>query len=140
MQFLTPPLFDQLVNRLPKGPRLGWLTLKSRPQANGGRKNNSGHLPEHIEANKDNANPYLGEDGKWYWHDETEQACEVAYETRAAALVALTRALLAVREKRSRSLCVSMSALNAVIQRIGTQQRQRSSWEGHSHRTSTCLL
>jgi len=38
--------------------------LKSRPQANGGRKNNSGHLPEHIEANKDNANPYLGEDGK----------------------------------------------------------------------------
>jgi hypothetical protein len=60
MQFLTPPLFDQLVNRLPKGPRLGWLTLKSRPQANGGRKNNSGHLPEHIEANKDNANPYLG--------------------------------------------------------------------------------
>jgi hypothetical protein len=87
MQFLTPP--DQLVNRLPKGPRLGWLTLKSHPQANGGRKNNSGHLPEHIEANKDNANPYLGEDGKWYFYNVDEQACEVGYETRAAALVAL---------------------------------------------------
>jgi hypothetical protein len=46
-------------------------------------------LQEHIAANPDNANPYQGKDGKWYWYDETERDCEVPYETRAAANVAL---------------------------------------------------
>ena len=70
-------------------PRLSWLSAKTHPQGNGGRKNQSGHLQEHARANTDNANPYQGPDGKWYWYDETERSSEVGYETRAAALVAL---------------------------------------------------
>jgi len=94
--------FNQLLNKVkavpvscgtidltPKVPRLAWLGGKMYKQANGGRSGNSGHLPEHILANADNRNPYQGPDGKWYWIDETERSSEVAYETRAAALVAL---------------------------------------------------
>ena len=70
-------------------PRLSWLSGKTHKQGNGGRKNQSRHAEEHARANIDNANPYQGPDGKWYWYDETERSSEVGYETRAAALVAL---------------------------------------------------
>lgn len=38
-----------------KIPRLTWLNGKQFKQANGGRKNISGHAEEHARANKDNA-------------------------------------------------------------------------------------
>ena len=79
----------ETIDLTPRFPRLSWVNAKTRSQGNGGRSGNSGHLPEHILANADNRNPYQGPDKKWYWYDETEQACEIAYETRAAALVAL---------------------------------------------------
>ena len=95
--------FNQLLNRRPHStnmgletidltlrvPRLSWVNAKTRSQGNGGRSGNSGHLQEHIAANPDNANPYQGKDGKWYFIEEGNHPCEVAYETRAAANVAL---------------------------------------------------
>jgi hypothetical protein len=77
------------IDLTPRFPRLSWLNAKTHHQGNGGRKNQSGHAEEHARANTDNANPYQGPDGKWYWYDETERSSEVGYETRAAALVAL---------------------------------------------------
>ena len=94
--------FNQLLNKVkavpvscgtidltPKVPRLAWLGGKMHRQANGGRSGNSGHLPEHILANTDNANPYQGPDGKWYFIEEGNHPCEVAYETWVAANIAL---------------------------------------------------
>ena len=37
-----------------KIPRLSWLNGKTFKQGNGGRKNLSGHLPEHLKALEDN--------------------------------------------------------------------------------------
>jgi len=63
-------------------------------QANCGRKNTSGNAEEHTLANADNANPYEVLDlesgtSKWYFIGEGDHPCEIGYETRAAALVAL---------------------------------------------------
>ena len=77
------------IDLTPKTPRLSWLGGKMHKQAKGRRSGNSGHLPEHILANTDNANPYQGPDGKWYFIEEGNHPCEVAYETRAAANIAL---------------------------------------------------
>jgi len=85
----TVPVSCGTIDLTSKVPRLAWLGGKMYKQANGGRSGNSGHLPEHILANADNRNPYQGKDGKWHWFDANEQDCEIAYETRAAALVAL---------------------------------------------------
>jgi hypothetical protein len=85
----TVPVSCGTIDLTPRVPRLAWLGGKMYRQANGGRKNTSMHSPEHGLALLDNRNPYQGPDGKWYWYDETEQACEIGYETRAAALVAL---------------------------------------------------
>ena len=76
------------IDLTPKIPRLSWINAKTRKQANGERKNASGHAEEHARANADNSNPYQGTDGKWYF-DQTDRPCEVAYETRTAANVAL---------------------------------------------------
>jgi hypothetical protein len=72
-----------------RAPHLSWINAKVHPQGNGGRSGNSGHAEEHYAANGDNNNPYQGADGKWYYTDESDRPCEVAYETRAAANVAL---------------------------------------------------
>jgi len=72
-----------------KIPRLSWINAKVRKQANGGGRNASGHAEEHARANADNSNPYQGTDGKWYFVEEGNHPCEVAYETRVAANIAL---------------------------------------------------
>ena len=77
------------IDLTPRVPSLSWLSGKTFRQGTGGRKNQSGHAEEHTRANIDNANPYQGPDGKWYWFDETERSSEVGYETRAAANIAL---------------------------------------------------
>ena len=77
------------IDLTPKIPRLSWLKGKMYKQANGGRKNTSGHAEEHALANADNSNPYQGTDGKWYFVEEGNHPCEVAYETRVAANIAL---------------------------------------------------
>jgi hypothetical protein len=77
------------IDLTPKIPRLSWINAKTRKQANGGRKNTSGHAEEHALANADNSNPYQGTDGKWYFVEEGNHPCEVAYETRVAANIAL---------------------------------------------------
>lgn len=70
-------------------PRLAWLGGKLFKSGSGGTKNRSGHSQEHTQANQDNRNPYRGEDGLWYWMDETEDTCEIGYVTRDQAEVAL---------------------------------------------------
>ncbi len=77
------------IDLTPRVPSLSWLSGKTFRQGNGGRKNQSGHAEEHTRANTDNANPYQGTDGKWYFIEEGNHPCEVAYETRAAANIAL---------------------------------------------------
>jgi hypothetical protein len=43
------------IDLTPKVSALAFIGLKTRPQANYGRKNISGHAPEHVLANADNA-------------------------------------------------------------------------------------
>lgn len=47
-----------------KIPRLTWLNGKQFKQANGGRKNISGHAEEHAQANKDMYNLFEKTTGK----------------------------------------------------------------------------
>ena len=75
----------QTIDLTPRIPRLAFLNGKTFKQANGGRKNNSGHGFEHAQANRDDRNPFKGEDGNWYWLDETEQVCETGFVTRDQA-------------------------------------------------------
>ena len=42
------------IDLTPKLPSLTFIGLKSRPQANGGNKNRSGYLQEHLAALVDN--------------------------------------------------------------------------------------
>lgn len=72
-----------------KIPVLSFLGIKQHPQGNGGRKNNSAHAEEHAQANRDNRNPYLGSDGRWYYFDESGTPCEIGYVTREQAEIAL---------------------------------------------------
>jgi len=93
--------FNQLLNRVtgprptgtidltPRTPKLSFLQGKQFRQGNGGRKNRSDYNLEHTQANKDNRNPYKGDDGRWYYYDETEQSCETGYVTREQAEIAL---------------------------------------------------
>jgi hypothetical protein len=87
-----PPVsggFVQTIDLTPKTPRLAWLGGKLLKSSRGGLKNCSGHSLEHSLGNRDNKNPYLGADGKWFWYDETEQDCETGYVTREQAEIAL---------------------------------------------------
>ncbi len=77
------------IDLTPRVPSLSWLSGKTFRQGNGGRKNRSGYAEEHKAANTDNANPYQAADGKWYFVEEGNHPCEVAYETRTAANIAL---------------------------------------------------
>jgi hypothetical protein len=86
---VTGPKLVGTIDLTPKGPRLAWLNAKTFRQGDGGSKNQSGHGFEHATANKDNQNPYLGGDGKWYYFDETYQSCETGFVTREQAEIAL---------------------------------------------------
>jgi len=77
------------IDLTPKAPRLAWLGGKLFKSSNGGHKNRSGYSPEQSRANADDRNPYLGPDGKWYWHDEAFIPCETGYVTREQAEIAL---------------------------------------------------
>jgi hypothetical protein len=48
------PVPDLTIDLTPSGQRLAWLGGKQFVQGNGGRKNLSGHLPEHLKALEDN--------------------------------------------------------------------------------------
>jgi hypothetical protein len=58
-QFASKPPFSGgfvgTIDRTNKLPVLTFVGLKTHPQANYGRKNRSGHAPEHVQANADNA-------------------------------------------------------------------------------------
>ncbi len=77
------------IDLTPRTQGLAFLAGKTHPQANGGSKNASGHLAEHVQALKDDQNPYLGEDGNWYWMDEQGTPNEQSYVTREHAIIAL---------------------------------------------------
>jgi hypothetical protein len=80
---------QQTIDLTPKTPRLAWLGGKLFKSSTGNRKNAPGHSLEQAQANRDNKNPYLGADGRWYWYDETEQECETGFVTRQQAEIAL---------------------------------------------------
>lgn len=73
------------IDLTPKTPRLAWLGGKTFHSSTGNRKNEPGHGPEQVQAWRDNKNPYKGEDGLWYYYDETEQTCETGFVTREQA-------------------------------------------------------
>lgn len=52
---VSTPDTDGVLDLTDKTPRHAFVGLKSRPQANGGRKNRSGYAEEHAQANIDNA-------------------------------------------------------------------------------------
>jgi len=88
-----PPVSESFVQQTldltPKTPRLAWLGGKLFKSSSGGFKTRSRYSQEWDQAIRDNKNPYRGEDGKWYWFDETEQSCETGYVTRDQAEIAL---------------------------------------------------
>jgi hypothetical protein len=77
------------IDLTPKTLGLAFAGMRQYRQSGLQRKNRSAHAHEHEQANKDNRNPYQGEDGLWYWFDETEQPCEVGFVTRDQAEAAL---------------------------------------------------
>ena len=79
------------IDLTPKTPRLTWLAGKLFKSSNGGLKNRSGYSPEQAMANEDNRNPYKGENGLWFWYDETERECETGFVTREQAEIALNK-------------------------------------------------
>jgi len=93
--------FNQLLNRVtgprptgtidltPRTPKLSFLQGKQFRQGNGGLKNRSGYSLEHAQANRDNLNPYKGNDGKWYFMDDDGTPNERAFVTRDQAAIAL---------------------------------------------------
>ena len=93
--------FNQLLNRVtgprptgtidltPRTPKLSFLQGKQFRQGNGGLKNRSGYSLEHAQANRDNLNPYRGNDGKWYFMDDDGTPNERAFVTRDQAAIAL---------------------------------------------------
>jgi hypothetical protein len=93
--------FNQLLNRVtgprptgtidltPRIPKLSFLQGKQFRQGNGGLKNRSGYSLEHAQANRDNLNPYKGNDGKWYFMDDDGTPNERAFVTRDQAAIAL---------------------------------------------------
>jgi hypothetical protein len=78
------------VDLTPKVPRLAWVGGKTFKLSTGDHKNASGHRPEQVTANEDNKNPYLGEDGKWFWMDGEGVPNDQSYVTREQAEIALT--------------------------------------------------
>ena len=79
------------IDLTPRVPTLAFLNAKMRPNSQGGRKGVSGHGLEHAQANRDNLNPFKGEDGKWYWYMEDETTHEGSYVTREAAEIDLLK-------------------------------------------------
>jgi len=87
------------IDLTPKTPRLGWIAGKLFKSSSGGLKTRSRYSQEWNQAIQDNKNPYKGEDGRWYYYDETEQSCEAGFVTREQAEIALLSSLF------SRELC-----------------------------------
>jgi hypothetical protein len=77
------------IDLTPRIPKLSFLQGKQFRQGNGGLKNRSGYSLEHAQANRDNLNPYKGNDGKWYFMDDDGTPNERAFVTRDQAAIAL---------------------------------------------------
>jgi hypothetical protein len=76
---MTKPFTIDLTSRV---PRLSWLNAKTRKQSDYGRKNRSGHLPEHTEA--------VVENGSRRFATEVEKAFKASVEKNHELLEKLT--------------------------------------------------